>query len=187
MPRENTQDNIRASLRIDEDNIDRCLMQQPDLFYMAASAVALANAERDGLKLELAELNAKLDGDIRKQLTDLGEKYSEASLSNRLKTLPKIMELHRRYLGACLRADEAEAVKESFQQRSYMLRELNSSAQSRMYNLGVERGATTARNRVVERGAEAASRSREDAGVFDRRERGAPERYRPTAKKDQTE
>ena len=173
---------LRQKLRIDEDNIDRCLVEQPEYFYMAAEAVALAIANRDTLKLQLAELTAELDLDLRRQFAANEEKYSETSLSNRLKTLPRIQTAHRAYLDASRLADEAEALKDSYQQRSYMLRELNASANAKLYNLGVERGAGGARNRILDRSREDIDRSREQSGVFDppRRSAAAPEtkRYR---------
>jgi hypothetical protein len=182
MPRETrTPADLREALRIDEDNIDQCLSEHPQLFYQAADSLALAVATRDGLKLELKELIAQLDQDVRRKAIADGEKLSETALANRITVLPKVKELNRKYLDACQAADRAEALRDSYRDRSFALRALNDSANARLYNLGIERGASSARGRLAERGAEEASRTREEAGVFDRRERGGgAERYRPT-------
>jgi hypothetical protein len=188
MPRETpaspTPTDLREALRIDEDDIDRCLVEHPQLFYQAADSLALAVATRDGLKLELKELVAQLDQDVRRKAVDDGEKLTESALANRITILPRVKELNRRYLDSCLAVDRAEALRDSYRDRSFALRALNDSANARLYNLGIERGATSARGRMVERSAEEISRTRESKGVFDRRERSGspPERYRPTKK-----
>lgn len=180
MPRETSTSELRDNLRIDEDDIDRCLVAQPEYFYQAAEAVALANARRDTLKLERDETMAQLDRDIRKKAADEDRKITEGQLSSELKILPKIKEANRKYLDACKLADEAEAMKESYQQRSYMLRELNASANAQLYNLGLERGAGGgAGRRVVERSRAEISRSRDESGVFDDRRAGGTIRHRP--------
>jgi hypothetical protein len=61
------------------------------------------------------------------------------------------------------------AMKESYHQRSFMLRELNASANAKLYNLGLERGAGGAGRHIAERSREDISRTREERGVFDRR------------------
>jgi hypothetical protein len=189
MPRETrTSPDLREALRIDEDNIDRCLAEHSELFFQAADGLALAVATRDGLKLELKELVAQLDQDVRRKALADEEKLSETALSSRITVLPKVKELNRQHLDACKAADRAEALRDSYRDRSFALRALNDSANARLYNLGIERGASSARGRLAERGAEEASRTREAAGVFDRRERSgsSQERYR-SAKKDQPE
>jgi hypothetical protein len=183
MPREpaaNRASELRDKLRIDDDDIDRCLIEQPEYFYIAAEMVAQATGRRDTLKLQRDELLAELDQMLRKKAEEDEEKLTETALNNRLKTLPKIKEANRAYIEACRIVDEAAAMKDSYQQRSYMLRELNASANAKLYNLGLERGAGGARGRVVDRGREDISRARESSGVFERRGETQPvPRHRP--------
>jgi hypothetical protein len=169
---------LRDKLRINEDDIDRCLIEQPEYFYMAAEAVATATGRRDTLKLQRDELTAELDQMLRKKAVDDEEKLTETQLTNRLKTLPKMMAANRAYIEVCKLVDEAVAMKDSYQQRSYMLRELNASSNARLYNLGLERGAGGARARVVDRGREEISRARESSGVFERRDSQPVPRHR---------
>lgn len=173
MPREtasNQATELRSNLRIDEDDIDRCLIAQSEYFFMAAEAVAMATSRRDTLKLQRDETVAELDQMLRKKAAEADEKITETGLQNQLKTLPKIKEINRGYIDACRVADEALAMKESYHQRSFMLRELNASANAKLYNLGLERGAGGAARRVVDRGREDISRARESSGVFERRD-----------------
>jgi hypothetical protein len=144
MPRESSQrdaNEVRINLRIDEDDLDRCLIAQPEYFYQAAMASTAANSTRDFLELELKELSAQLDGDIRAEFTSLETKYSEASIANQLRTLPRIKEKQRACLAARKAADEAQALKEAYIQRSYALKDLSANQRSRLTDLGIDGGS----------------------------------------------
>jgi hypothetical protein len=141
-------DEVRTNLRIDEDDLDRCLVAQPEYFYQAAIAATAANAARDMLELELKELTAELDQDIREELGRLEARFTEAGITNKLRTLPRIKEKQRACLAARREADDAQALKEAFIQRSYALKDLTAIQLSRLNNLGIERGATSARRNV---------------------------------------
>lgn len=174
MPRERTErtdlrpSEIRSKLRIDDDDLDQCLVDQPEYFYQAAQAATEAGAIRDGLELELKELKAQLDGDFRQQAE---RKLTETALTNRIITLPKVKDLTRKVLDAKRRAEDAIVLKEAFTQRSYALKDLTAIQLGRMYNLGVERGAVTARQNIGDRARAAGEAAR-------------MERYRPTNRGD---
>jgi len=174
MPRtENQREEIRSKLRIDEDNMDSCLVEHSEYFFKAAEQVTLAGAKRDGLKLELEELVAVLDRDIRARNAAEDIKMSETGLSNTIKTTPRFQELQRKFMDAKKEADDWGTLKEAFQQRSYMLRELNQRQIAQMYNLSTERGtAGSRRNAVGDR-----NRAELEQRSADRRK---SERYRPS-------
>lgn len=153
-------------LRIDDDDLDQCLVDQPEYFYQAAQAATDAGAVRDGLELELKELKAQLDSDIRKKAEEQSEKFTETALVNRIIVLPKVKELTRKVLEAKRGAEVASNLKEAYIQRSYALKDLNAVQVARMYNLGIERGATGARQNIGDRNRAAGEAARR-------------ERYRP--------
>jgi hypothetical protein len=142
---------LEASLQIDRDDLDSCLVDQPGYFYHVAEEVAQANARRDTLKLDLEEQTAVLDKEVRHNAQRDEEKITEAGIQNRLRTMPKIKELQRKYLDAKTEADSWAALKEAYQQRSFMLRELVALQLAQIHNLGVERGAVAARHEVGDR------------------------------------
>jgi hypothetical protein len=139
---------LEAALRIDPDDIDDCLVEQPGLFYYVAEAVSLANSQRDTAKLELEEAVAELDQQFRKTALAEKEKLTEAAIENRIKTAPRIKGLQRDYLEARTKADHCAALKEAYQQRSFMLRELVAMQLAQLHNLGLERGAVAARHAI---------------------------------------
>lgn len=144
MPRESSQRDateVRSNLRIDEDDLDRCLVAQPEYFYQAALASTAANATRDFLELELKELSAELDQAIRAEAERLETKVTEGSIANQLRTLPRIKDKQRACLTARRAADDAQALKEAYIQRSYALKDLSANQRSRLTDLGIDGGS----------------------------------------------
>ena len=157
---------LTEGLKIDEDALDQCLVEQADYYYQVAKLAIDAGGERDTLELQLKELKAELDADIRQQAIRNEEKLTETQLTNRITVLPRVKDLQRKCLEARRKADSLSVLKEGYQQRSYALRELNASQLARFYSLGTERGAAGAR-------ASVGDRIREQAEGIRR------ERYRP--------
>jgi hypothetical protein len=144
-------DRAAAGLRIDEDDLDRCLVDQPGLFFQVAEALAYANSRRDGLALQLKELKAEIDQDIRETAERHKQKTREEGIKNQIMLAPEVRKMERAYLDACTYADKVQAMKESYQQRSYALKDLVAKQLGELYSLGVERGSVSARNRVADR------------------------------------
>lgn len=145
---EDPREELEFSLKIDPDDLDTCLVDQPGYFYHVAEQVAHANARRDTIKLELEEKTADLDKEVRKNALNAEEKVTEGGIQNRLRTMPAIQTLQRKYLDAKTEADRWAALKEAYQQRSFMLRELVALQLANFHNLGVERGAVSARHQM---------------------------------------
>jgi hypothetical protein len=155
----------RAYLAIDRDNLDDCLMQQPEVYYSVAQALALANADRDACKLDLEELQAQLDQDIRAEALRKDEKLTETSLQNRLKTLPKMQDIQRVLLKKRQEAESWQMLKEAFQQRSYMLKEIVALFIAQRHDLALEGGVGQARASLT---ADKADQNRVAAGALRR-------------------
>ena len=134
-----TVDSYRKFLEIDRDDLDRCLMEQPSVYWSVSNAFAQAVAERDATKLDLEELQAN------------DEKLTEGSLQQKLTTMPKIQDLQRLRLEKTKNAESWQVLKEAFQQRSFMLRELVALYIAQRHDQSMEAGAGQARNSLAER------------------------------------
>ena len=102
-PRQRTRpdlDEIEEKLRIDEDDLDTCLVEQPEYFRHAAALASTAADRLASLELEMKELYAELDLDVRAKHVREETKFSENSLANELRNLPRIKELARKILTA---------------------------------------------------------------------------------------
>jgi hypothetical protein len=158
-------EHYRNNLAIDRDDLDTCLMRQPEVYYGVAQNVALSNAERDACKLDLEELQAQLDQDIRAEALRKDEKLTETSLQNRLKTLPKMQDIQREFLKKRQEAESWQVLKEAFQQRSFMLRELVALYIAQRHDAAMEGGAGQARASLT---ADKADQNRAAAGAIRR-------------------
>ena len=161
-------DRYRQHLAIDRNDLDTCLTEQPECHYHVSQACAIATAERDKLKLELEELTAKLGLDLRDQATRRDEKLTEGALAQKLTGTPKIQELQRALLTKRQEAESWGVLKEAFQQRSFMLRELVALFIAQRHDLALEGGAGQARATLA---SSVAEQNRASAGAIRRARR----------------
>lgn len=178
MSKEADVDEFHGMLAIDRDDLDRCLMEQPDIYYQVSQQLTLALAERDAIKLDLDEAEAKLGGELRENAakdealqtliaekeTERGSKkrprrsenrLTEGAIREKLQTAPKLKSIRRDLLEANQLVNSWSDLKEAFRQRSFMLRELVSLRLGERSDSAMERGAWQVR-------AETAERNRED-------------------------
>lgn len=154
---------LRKALEIDRDALDVCLEEQPSLYYHVAEGYTKAVAQRDSHKLALDELTAELDQQIRKKADDEARKITEASIQREMALFPKVKDATKRYYDAKALADEWLALKEAWQQRSFMLREIVALRLGELTNLSLERGAHGAQQRYAEVQSDRASLARSKA------------------------
>ena len=126
----------QSFLKIDKNQLDDAIEEQPDLFYRISVGVAFAISTMDKAKKDLSTCDAKLAFSIRLKRENLGEKVTEAIMLSLIESEDKHKEAVKEYLQAKFRADELLALKEAFLQRSYMLRELVSLYVAEYYSTG---------------------------------------------------
>lgn len=115
---------LRDKIRIDKDDLDLEVISQPDLFYAASSAHALAVSNRDQAYEGLKQTDAELNLDIREEMLGKGEKFTETLLSSIVQSHESHKEAYIEYASYKRDAEQLQALKEAFLQRSHMLREL---------------------------------------------------------------
>ena len=104
--------------------LDDEVIRQPMLFYEVSDQLTDALAERDAAKEELAAVDADLDNSWRRKLAKVKERVTDKVILSHVTTSPEHEKAFEAYLQAKTRADKLTALKEAFQQRSYMLRDL---------------------------------------------------------------
>jgi hypothetical protein len=138
-------------LKIDRDSLDEDLIQQPMLFYRVSQQLALANARRDKLKREMELLEAETRMSVREDLARHEEKVTEKQVTEMVNADGDLVALEKRYGTARFQAEQWGAMKESFSQRGYALKELVSLYLGNYFGEitdGTERGA--ARERLAD-------------------------------------
>lgn len=124
---------LKEQLAIDKSVLDDEVIRQPVLFYTISEMLTEALAERDAAKEELSAVDADIDSRGRKALNKNGEKVTEQMVKNYVQTSLEHEQAFDDYLDAKTKADKLLALKEAFQQRSYMLRDLVSLYSANYY------------------------------------------------------
>lgn len=148
---------LERHLRIDRDDLDTCLIEQPDRYYHVAMACAVAVSDREAAKLDLEDLSAKLDKDIRARAASREEKITEAKIQQEIKSDSDYQEQRALLAQIDARIGALQALKEAFSQRSFMLRELVALTVSERSARAGATGSYEARGRTAQQAEEARS------------------------------
>lgn len=124
---------LQLKLAIDKTVLDDEVIKQPVLFYTISEALTDAFALRDGAKEELASVDAEMDSVWRSKLAKIHDKVTEKMVQNSVQCSSAHEKAFDEYLKAKTYADKLLALKEAFQQRSYMLRDLVSLYSANYY------------------------------------------------------
>lgn len=135
-------DKLRGYLAIDKHSLDDEIVQQPQLFFEISEASVNATARRDFLKEEIARVDAALHAKHRRQIEKSGARATDAGVSAAIAADPKHHAAVDAHISARQQADLLLALKDSFHQRSYMLRDLASLSVANYF----ERNAVTDNN-----------------------------------------
>jgi|SRR5215469_11560694 len=103
--------------------IDDDLIGHAQLYGSAASWYARAAERRDAAKFQVTVLAAQLDKDIRDQLVADGEKVTEDKVKALVILEPEYQKAVRRLHKAEQWVNNWDGMKESYKQRSYMIKE----------------------------------------------------------------
>lgn len=117
-------DELRDFLRIDRNNLDQEIIEQPELFYRVSEAYVNAVSLRDKYSEELKQIDAEVDLTLRQHFESSGKKVTEKVIDSEVKSSGKHETASEKYLNAKAEAEKLLAIKEAFIQKSYMIREL---------------------------------------------------------------
>ena len=133
-------DGYKEALVIDRDSLGECLIEQPQLYYDVTSAHVAAVALRDAAKLDLEEVHARQDKAIRADADAAQTKITEARIQQEIHLDPKYKAKRLELLELTEAADQMLSLKEAYQQRSFMLRELVALHISERADIGAASG-----------------------------------------------
>lgn len=115
---------LREKIKIDRNTLDEDVIQQPILYQEVSELYVMAMSERDSAKDALAKTDAEIAHELRAKWAANGEKGTEAKLEEEILLAPKHIVAHAYWSTLVRRASYLGAMKESFDQRGKMLREL---------------------------------------------------------------
>lgn len=115
---------LREALKIDKHSLDDELMYQASLYGRVAEEHAYAVSRRDAANDECKRTDAELDLEIRRGFEAEERKYTESLIHSTVQADPRHTEARTRYLNANRDVDLLEALRDSFRQRGFMLRDM---------------------------------------------------------------
>lgn len=133
-------DEFRKYLAIDKTSLDEAVIHQPELLYQVSEAMIIAISRRDSLKEELSTADSEVEIDIREVFDKKGTKVTEAAIKALVQTDKIHIDAFKAYLSSKEEADKIIALKEAFQQRGYMLRDLCQLFVANFFESGSLRG-----------------------------------------------
>lgn len=119
-----SQEELKALLTINRHQLDDELIQQSQVFYEVSERVAHFTSERDAYKDDLATVDAALGLQFRENARVQQVKITEALVQEYILTAETHVTAVKSLLAARQQVDEAQALREAFLQRSFMLRDL---------------------------------------------------------------
>jgi hypothetical protein len=114
---------LEEALAIDEHALDEALIRQPDAFYRVSKKLAMELSIRDAAKQALQEEEAYADERARSSIPE-GEKVTETSIKSLVRLDKKVLAATDKLLMHNRRVAMLQALKEAFQQRSYVMKDL---------------------------------------------------------------
>lgn len=112
-----TYDELKKGLPFDKHALDECLQEQPESFFTVAETLALTISRRDEAKTELANVEAKVDDEIRTDARDEDRKITEKEIDAQKQLHPKVRAAHTKLSDLSLEVGKLYALKEAFVQR----------------------------------------------------------------------
>lgn len=129
-------ENMDAAIMIDKHALDDCLVQQPELFHKVAERLALEVSLRDEAKNELSIVMAEVDEIVRLHAETSGTKVTETAIKMQIQQHPDVVMARNVVMGLEKSVGLLQALKESYNQRSYALKDLVSLYLAQYYGDG---------------------------------------------------
>jgi hypothetical protein len=119
-----TIEELELGVSIDRHKLEEACAIQPDAFYKVARALAMDMSMRDALVQALKEEEARADSEIRENAEAHRQKYTDKAVEAMKVLDPDVVRVRRQLQQHNARVHQLTALKESFLQRGYALKEL---------------------------------------------------------------
>lgn len=123
-PPEPTLQELQPGLIIDRDDLDNEIAMQADTYYRVADACSMASSRRDEAKSIMEDELSRAAKRVRESAAANDEKATESFVKEESSRDKKYLEARNAYLKAKSEADRWSNMRESYDMRAKMLREL---------------------------------------------------------------
>lgn len=154
-------DEYEERLKFSMEALEEALEEQSDLFNDVSQRLALETSKRDGAKTDIVETEAMVDLEIRGDAAAEGRKITEKEVDATKNVDNRVLESRKIYHKHSENVRRLEALKESFQQRSYALKELANLWVAGYYgDTSIKEGVSQVRESTAEKARRAQSEKR---------------------------
>jgi hypothetical protein len=115
---------FRERLTVDRNALDEALLEQPELYWLVSEAYVSACAKRDTAYDNIKTIDAELDKSIRVNFEKSGKKVTDKVVLSETLAHADHQNAVYEHLTLKEQAEKLGALKESYSQRSYVLKEL---------------------------------------------------------------
>lgn len=115
---------MELGLQIDEYELNEAGKVQVDFFYRVSKRLALEISRRDSSKQNIKTVEAQVDAEIRRERAKNGEKVTEKEVESLKLVNPDYLDAMDEHLEHSRQVNLLSALKEAFQQRSYVLKDM---------------------------------------------------------------
>lgn len=158
---------LKKLLEIDKHSLDDEIVHQPQIFFRISEAAVKASAHRDFCKEEVKRVDADLAAYHRRKIEKSGSRATDAAVASAVAADQKHQKAVDRHIKAIQRADLSNALKESFSQRSYMLRDLATLFVANYFEKTAITDNSTVRGAKAEKNMDRMAEARKAKGSLD--------------------
>lgn len=158
---------LEDAIRINEHALEDECKEQPHLFYEVAKELAFAVSDRDAAKTFLTTAKAEADGRARNRLERNGEKVTEKSVEALIPFDDAVVEAQNNFLNRNADVGKLTALKEAFEQRKDMLKNLTTLYVASYYGEVGGGRPTDVRDINAARGREGMAKARRERARMD--------------------
>lgn len=158
-----TLEDFEPLLKIDKDNLDEAIQQQPDLFYRVSMIVALWVSRRDTAKQNVATIEADVAYEMRTRCAAADKKITEAGVVETQRRDPSLQKANKDLIEINYQLQQWTAMKEAIGQRGFAMRELVELYVSNYYVASGIKGADEAREIDADRARLAMAEARRNS------------------------
>lgn len=141
-PRTDVMAEFRNYLSIDKDNLTEAMAAQADLFFRVGEECAIAVSERDEAKERIATVDAEIGQSCRlKNGKKPEEKVTESGIKDQIQINTQHQQAFEAYAESKKRAEQFIALRDAFQERGRMLRDLGNLYGAGYFSITASKGA----------------------------------------------
>lgn len=138
-----TIESFKDRLKIDRLSLDTELVEQPGLYYEICEQYAMAVSRRDQAHDGYKQVDAERSIRHREKLAKNDAKVTEGRIREAVASDPKFLEAKATHVRASLEVEKWQALKESFQQRAWVLKDLTQLFISGYFQSNSAKGGAT--------------------------------------------